>query len=416
MKRILLFVINLCCAFSTLKAESYILHNKLKHFTAEEIKDTWEKIDIPQLYLPVNNGVTVYEILFTTDWIDGSPIKSSGLVMVPDNLYDGYSTIIYHNGTSILRRRVEELGYNQFSICAGLAADGYLVVIPDYIGRGKGDKFQLYLHAKTTSQNSVNLLLAANHMINSLGHPSIGDLYITGYSQGGHAALSTQRLVEEKYSKVFNLVATSPMSGPYDLAGTIRMDRVKDSEDPLLLMYVIKSYQDGYQMYPHMSMIFKSPFDSLVNVYFDGEHDYHGLYKYFTGSFKDIFQPTFIQDEFFTEGSKFKNILIENSIYDFIPKVPTQFCYCTDDDVVSTQNTINAYTWMKKRGARKIKLRNEGKNLDHEECAIYTVIDMKLFFDRYRDVKHSNFKNDFSNAALSLAKTTRKIFPKLELF
>lgn len=397
-------------------ANNLILHNKIKHYTAEEIKTTWDRIDIPQVYLPVNNGVTVYEIVFTTEWIDGSPVKSSGLVMVPDNLYKGYSTIIYHNGTSILKRRVEELGYNQFSICAGLAADGYVVVVPDYIGRGKGDKFQLYLHAKTESQNSVDLLLATNQMLSNLGHDKIMDLYITGYSQGGHAALSTQRLIESKYMHEFNLVATSPMSGPYDLAGTIRLEKVKESEDPILLMYVIKSYQDAYRMYPDGNHIFKSPFDSLVNVYFDGIHDYHELSGFFTGSFKDIFQPSFIANELLADNSTFRKILQENSIYDFLPKVPTQFCYCSDDDVVSTQNTLNAYNWMKKRGSRRIKLKNEGKNLDHEECAIYTIIDMKLFFDKYRDVKHSNFKNDLSNAALVVAKTTRKIFPKLELF
>lgn len=397
-------------------ADNPVLHHELRHFSADEIKSTWEKIDIPQLYLPVNNGVTVYEIIFTTSWIDGTPVKSSGIVMVPDNLYDNFSTIIYHNGTSILKKRVEELGYNQFSICAGLAADGYVVVVPDYIGRGKGDKHQLYLHAKTTSQNSVDLLLATNHMFAQMGYPLIGDLYITGYSQGGHAALSTQRLVEEKYMDQFNLVAASPMSGPYDLAGTIQMDKVKDNEDPILLMYVIKSYQDAYHMYPEMSMIFKSPFDTLVNYYFDGIHDYHELYKYLTGSFKDIFQPAFIANELLPGESRFRNILKENSIFMFVPKVPTQFCYCSDDDVVSVKNTLNAYNWMKAKGARKLKLKNEGKNLDHEECAIYTIIDMKLFFDKYRDVKHSNFKNDFSNAALAIAKTTRKIFPKLELF
>jgi pimeloyl-ACP methyl ester carboxylesterase len=391
-------------------------HQELDYFDATKIKQTWKKIEIPQLYLPVNNGVYVYEISYITSWIDGSPVKATGIVMIPDNIHTGYSTIIYHNGTNIMKKREQELGYNQFSICAGLAADGYLVVVPDYIGRGNGEKHQLYLNAKTEAQNSVDMLLSLNGFLKEKGYDAIKDLFITGYSQGGHAAMATQRLIENSYSNQFNLLASSPMSGPYDLVGSVDVGSKEKEGDWVLFMYLVKSFQDAYTMKSSLSEIFIAPWDSLVNVYFDGHTRYSSIRKTLPLNIEEIFKKDFLISEFFTENSAFSKVLKENSVYEFVPQVPTQLCYCEDDEVVPYKNSQTAYNWMKLHGAKKIKIKDAGKNLDHEECAIFTVIYTKLFFDKYRDVKHSNFKNDFSNAALSIAKTAKKIFPKIKLF
>ena len=416
MKRSIIIILLLFCLFQTGYSYELVGHSKINYFEAEEIKKTWKEIDIPQLFLPINNGVHVYEITYITEWHDGSPVKATGLVMVPDNLHPQYSTIIYHNGTNIMKKREDKLGYNQFSICAGLAADGYLVVVPDYIGRGNGDKHQLYLHSKTEAQTSVDLLFSTNGFLATLGHSPINNLYITGYSQGGHAALSTQRLIEQNYMNDFNLVASSPMSGPYDLFGTIKIDPTKQYDDALLFMYVVKSYQDIYKIRPSYSEVFVAPFDSLASIYLDGIHNYRDLKKFLPNSLGDIFAKEFIVNEILADSSHFKNILKENSNYTFVPTTPTQFCYCTEDDVVSADNSRNAYQWMHDHGAKNLKIKNAGKNLDHEDCAIYTIIQMKFFFDKHRDIKHSTFKNDFSNAALSMAKTAKKIFPKIKLF
>ena len=214
----------------------------------------------------------------------------------------------------------------------------------------------------------------------------------------------------------FNLLASSPMSGPYDLVTSVFIDPNKKEGDWVLFMYMIKSFQDVYQMRSSISEIFVAPWDSLVPVYFDGYTKYGNIRKTLPLDIEQIFRKDFMAHEFFTENSTFRKILNENSVYDFVPKVPTQLCYCEDDEVVPYKNSENAYNWMKKNGAKKLKIKNAGTNLDHEECAIFTVIYTKFFFDKYRGVKKSNFKNDISNVALSIAKTAKKLFPKIKLF
>lgn len=416
MKKVFLSILFLSLLFPFGYSFELLGHQQLNYYDEATIKQTWKKIDIPQVYLPVNNGVYVYEITYLTSWIDGTPVKATGIVMIPDNIHAEFSTIIYHNGTNIMKKREQELGYNQFSICAGLAADGYVVVIPDYIGRGNGERSQLYLNAKTEAQNSVDMLLSINGFLKEKGNESIQDLYITGYSQGGHAAMSTQRLIEEKYSDQFDLVASSPMSGPYDLEASVIVDPNNKEGDWVLFMFLIKSFQEVYQMRSSLSEIFVTPWDSLVPIYFDGYTKYSGIRKNLPSNVTEIFQQEFMLKEFMADESTFKNILKENSVYQFVPKVPTQLCYCTDDEMVPYKNSEIAYDWMKKNGAKKLKIKDAGKNLDHEQCAIFTVIYTKFFFDKYRDVKHSNFRNDFSNAALSIATSAKKLFPKIKLF
>ena len=228
--------------------------------------------------------------------------------------------------------------------------------------------------------------------------------------------MSTQRLIEKNYTKEFDLVASSPMSGPYDLEASVVVDPNNKEGDWVLFMYLVKSFQDAYQMRTSLSEIFVAPWDSLVPVYFDGYNKYNGIRKGLPSNVTEIFNQDFMAKEFLSEQSLFKKILKENSVYDFVPTVPTQLCYCSDDEVVTYKNSENAYNWMKKNGAKKLRIKDAGKNLDHEECAIFTVIYTKFFFDKYRDVKHSNFRNDFSNAALGIATSAKKLFPKIKLF
>ncbi|TWP32708.1 alpha/beta hydrolase, partial [Xylella fastidiosa subsp. fastidiosa] len=45
-------------------------------------------------------------------------------------------------------------------------------------------------------------------------------LMLSGFSQGGHTAMATQREIEAHLSNEFSLVASAPISGPYALSQT----------------------------------------------------------------------------------------------------------------------------------------------------------------------------------------------------
>ncbi|MBR7784808.1 lipase family protein, partial [Undibacterium luofuense] len=64
----------------------------------------------------------------------------------------------------------------------------------------------------------VDSLRAARKAFPVIGAQDSGKLVLTGYSQGGHVAMATQRAMQTTYASEFKVSALAGMSGPYALA------------------------------------------------------------------------------------------------------------------------------------------------------------------------------------------------------
>jgi hypothetical protein len=136
-----LFLISLS---SNIFAQKLISYSEIHHYTQTELENIWKENKINEWIVPISNGFKLYEVIYTTSWHDGSTIKASGLWFIPDNFLEkALPQMLYHHGTRTLRKTTLHLK-SENAISAGFAADGYLVIMPDYIGLGKGDKFHLY--------------------------------------------------------------------------------------------------------------------------------------------------------------------------------------------------------------------------------------------------------------------------------
>lgn len=110
-------------------------------------------------------------------------------------------------------------------IAANFAAQGYIVVAPNYAGYDESNlDYHPYLVAEQQATDMVDALDGARTIIarqqraNDANYTNIDDsgkLFISGYSQGGHVAMATARLLEQQNKSV---TAIAPSSGPYALA------------------------------------------------------------------------------------------------------------------------------------------------------------------------------------------------------
>lgn len=127
--------------------------------------------------------------------------------------------------------------------------DDYILVIPDYIGYGATkDRIPPYLDGALTARNSVDMLLAAKPVIDSIRAGVWSDsIYVIGYSQGGAAALWTLRLLEEQYAKWFHVKACYAGSGPYDVATTYDLAVASDKiYMPLTIPMLVLGTSEAY--------------------------------------------------------------------------------------------------------------------------------------------------------------------------
>ena len=211
----------LACAFMAVRSFAFVhivSYTLYKTVTKEEFRATAQKRHLPKSVVPAHYDVDVYDVTYYTQWHDGSTIKATGLYFVPRSVKKPVAELLYDHGTRVTRGRGSKLGGEE-NICVGFAMDGYAVMEPDYIGLGNGDKFHLYQVASSEGQASVDMIFAARELDDSLHMKTSGQLFLTGYSEGGHASLATDKLIQDKYSDRLHVTASSPMSGAYDMSG-----------------------------------------------------------------------------------------------------------------------------------------------------------------------------------------------------
>jgi hypothetical protein len=107
-------------------------------------------------------------------------------------------------------------------LAALFASQGYVVVAPNYAGYDTSTlAYHPYLIADQQSKDMIDALKAARTAL-PLASATLtkdsGQLFITGYSQGGYVAMATHRAMQTAGMKV---TASVPMSGPYALAAFV---------------------------------------------------------------------------------------------------------------------------------------------------------------------------------------------------
>lgn len=214
-------------------------------------------------------GVDVHQIRYNTLDPASQPTTASGALMIPTGTHASCQgprpIVVYAHGTSA------EKNYNIANlanpdnaegllIAAAFAAQGYIVVAPNYAGYDSSTlAYHPYLHADQQSKDTADALSAARSALPTSFAPTATDngrLLITGYSQGGFVAMATHRRLQ---SSGVTVTASAPMSGPYALAAfgdAVYQGQVIDSA-PLLVGWLMTAYQRAY------GNIYASPTDAF---------------------------------------------------------------------------------------------------------------------------------------------------------
>ncbi|HWB64568.1 MAG TPA: lipase family protein [Chitinophagales bacterium] len=384
MKKHLLFLLLAVCSTQLFAQGHLISHTLFKTVTKDEYRAVLKKRHVPKSLAPSRYTVDVYDITYYTKWHDGSTIKASGLCFVPRNAKEALPTVVYHHGTRLEKGRSQNLNSQDY-LCLGMAMDGYVVIEPDYIGLGEGDKFHLYQVASSMGQATVDMLFALRDMEDTLGMKSNGQLFLTGYSEGGYGALAAQKLIEDKYSDQFHVTASSPMSGAYAMSTVMSQVMFHNYPRPHYLPYLLHSYNEVYHFVsPDINVAYKAPYDTIIPKLFDGTHGYAQIDKVLPHVPKDMLKDTFVNMFISQPNFPFKVALKENDLDNWLPKAPVQLCYCDSDHQVSCQNALVAYKNMRALGAKHVTLRDAGKRYDHGGCAVFASLYTKMYFDSFR--------------------------------
>jgi len=364
-------------SFSQLVSDTFLVS-----YTMQQVDSVYTANGIPTFAGEVNYPVDAYKVIYQTPDASGDTTIASGALFMPQNVPCGAPIISYQHGTISNNSNVPSNMGGEFIIGLIAAAHGYVVCMPDYLGMGDGSGFHPYSHAATEASAVLDMIRAGKTFCSNSGTPLNDQLFLMGYSQGGHATMASIREIELYYPTEFNVVATVPMAGPYDMSGVQRELLESDSvySQPGYLPYIMLGYNEVYGLFDSIQQVLKPPYDSLVEVLFDGNYGMGTINSYMLDVPKLMIDSAYYANYDADSLHPFKEALRDNDLYDWVPQTYIMMIHCSGDEVVPFEHAQIAYDAFIAAGSDSVVL-VDGGPLGHSDCAENAIIGAKLYID-----------------------------------
>jgi len=219
--------------------------------------------------------VDIRYIVYMTRDPAGQPATATEGVLVPSGSDPACTgdrpVVLYAHGTTMTHSKnmADVLHDGEAGgLMAFYAAQGFIVVAPNFLGYDASSmNYHPYLNAEASAVDMIDGLRAAKaHLAAASTIKASDKLLITGYSQGGHVAAATHKVIERDYSGEFTVTASGPMSGPHNLVKTFD---VVMGPGPiaggavLFTSLLVTSYQGAYgNVYTNLAEVYQSPYVS----------------------------------------------------------------------------------------------------------------------------------------------------------
>lgn len=355
-------------------------------YSLDQVDSLYQRLGLIPALAPIEYPIKVYRLVYYTPAPRGDSLtRASGLMFVPQDSCQ-WPVFSYQHGTNYYGSAPSELGL-EWQLGVPFATGGYLVSMPDFVGFGATPKSvgHPYLHAKTEASASIDMLRAVRQWIAQQGRSLSDQLFLGGYSQGGHATIATQRSMEQDFPQEFAITAVAAGGGPYDLERTLTDYILTDSSraDAFFVAYTMMAYQQVYgNLWQDPSEAFVAPYDSIVPRYFDPLAPTPGPLP---DTALNMLQPAYAAAVRQDSLHPARVALRENNLYAWAPQAPTRLSYCSADELVPFWNSLIARDSFLARGAPQVEALDLDPNAGHSACAFPMVFNTKFYFDNLKD-------------------------------
>jgi predicted esterase len=278
-----------------------------------------------------------------------------------------FPLVAYSRGTDLdMARALATPGDEEAQLVAAIvASQGFMVAATDYLGYARSSwPEHPYLHADSQASANVDALRAARDLAAQRNLPLDGRIFVTGYSQGGHAAMATQKAIEANHATEFALTGAGHMSGPYNLLGSVQRALANlplgDLGSTYYIPFAVTSLQRVYKdLYTTPGQFFRSPYDATIETLFPGPSDV-SLQDLIVQDKMPLLLSSLVTDEFVAAAldpsSTLHRALSLNTPTGFVPKAPTLLCGGSRDPVVGFANAEEAAAAFQSAGATTVSI------------------------------------------------------------
>lgn len=344
----------LCCTTTANAGETSVIAEKdtVWAFTVKGI--TLAKRDVHRI-----------DIAYDSTRPDGSPVRLSGSIAIPMEVYNGEQpcdgTVLYNHFTLTSDEGIPTSGsaLGPDMILALPLQLNYIVVASDFAGFGiDKDTPQYYLYDTVNAQASIDCLLAAREFLAAKDIPQGKHLFNIGYSAGGYDAMAVQKLRDNKYRDKISFDKTIAGGAPYDLSTAYdEFIAMKDSVAiyPIGLVLIMESYNKhdnlGFTFADYLKEPYASKMEKLIN-----SHQYNSaqiLDSIGSGrKFSEIFTEDFLNPES-EMATKLRAAIEQHYIgkdWNFDPTQNIFMMHLRDDNYVPVQSARELLKLLKENG------------------------------------------------------------------
>ncbi|MEM1320392.1 MAG: T9SS type A sorting domain-containing protein [Bacteroidota bacterium] len=384
MKKISLILFLLAFLYPRLQAQ-LLSYEEIAEYNISELQTIADDLGVFPGVISYNHEVKVYKVLYQMDDTNDEPIQVSGALVVPQNTSCGLPIASYQHGTIIRKTSVPSQLSAELDIGLLYATNGMVLTMPDYQGLGESPGLHPYIHAESEARAVAGLILAAQQLADTLNFPLNEQLFLFGYSQGGHATMAAHRYIQQELAGALTVTASSPMAGPYDVSGVQANVITADVSYPTpnYLPYILFAYQSVYgNLYSDPSDVLIPPYDTLLPPLFDGTFSSFQVDAVMPSIPNRILKPEVLDSFRNDPNHRIRVALRDNDVYDWTPEAPIRLVYCMGDDQVSFENSIVARDQFMANGVVDVETLDLGDS-DHVDCAFLAIISGLGFFKRF---------------------------------
>ena len=376
-----------------ISAQSFLSVELLEQYTAAELEGFSFSLTT------FDQGAYAYKVTYRTKDLEGNVTTVSGLLALPEDLTKRYPLACYQHGTAGTKESVPSRLELDARIAVSLAGKGYVTVAPDLLGLGDHEGVHPYVHAASEAWVAVDMMRAVRSYAEMEGIMMNEQVFLTGYSQGGHSAMALHRYLEENIPDEFSVTAAAPMSGPYSIA-EVMYDLIVSEEEytkPGYLINTFISYKAVYgDVYTDINSTFKEPYQEFVQAFSNHEISLNQLDSALTSQLElnegAVIPVKVLKDAYIESVKNDSNhpmllAMKDNNVYDWSPQAPTRLYYCTADEEVPFENSIIADSAMMVNGAANVEAKDINPQLTHFFCALPAAVETVDFFETFQEVE-----------------------------
>jgi hypothetical protein len=327
--------------------------------------------------VPVATGADLYRISYWST-TGGAPVLVSGLMGVPQGGQPRGTMLWMHPTNADRSQSISKPSLEGVAAAAIFAGGGYLMLAPDLVGLGVSHAPQAYFHNPSTIAVTLDFLKAARQVATDIGKVWRPELYIAGFSQGGHGTAVIHRELERRSDPAWQVRASAAIAGAYDLAGvTIPFAlQGKSSRDTMYLGLFAISYAT-YGGHPLESILAPAT-APLMRRLLDGDHAAEIAAKA-PADPRSIFTPRLLADFDAGRPNWFTAALRANAADGWAPKALVRV-YIGDADVDAPPADSRTFVAGSRTLGGNVQLVDVGP-FDHVNTSYHAIPQARAWFD-----------------------------------